>query len=86
MAFNNVTVGEKSSLYGDSNQRPQADWARAVTTELLRPDKLTASHTPGIPMTLINNKISYHKKFVFLFTCTSSLTNYITELLPSRII
>lgn len=86
MAFNNVTVGEKSSLYGDSNQRPQADWARAVTTELLRPDKLTTSHTPGIPMTLINNKISYHKKFVFLFTCTSSLTNYITELLPSRII
>lgn len=52
MAFNNVTVGEKSSHNGDPKQRPPADWDRAVTTELPKPDKLTASHTPGIPMTL----------------------------------
>lgn len=52
MVLSNVTVGEKSSLNGDSNQMPQADCARVLTTELLRPDKLTASHTPVIPMTL----------------------------------
>lgn len=56
MVLSNVKVGEKSSLNGDSNQRPSVDCARALTTELLRPDKLTASHTSVIPMTLIITK------------------------------
>ena len=43
----NFTDGEKSSLNHDSNPGPLAYRASALLTELLRPDILTDSHTPG---------------------------------------
>ena len=51
----NVTGGEKSSLNRDSNPGPLAYRASALPTELLRPDILTDSHTPGYSVTLIHN-------------------------------
>lgn len=41
----NVKGGEKSSLNCDLNPGPLAYYASALTTELLRPDSLTDSHT-----------------------------------------
>ena len=46
----NVTGGEKSCLNRDSNPGPLMYHASALPTELLRPDILTYSHTPGYPM------------------------------------
>ena len=44
-------TAEKSSLNRDSNPGPLAYRASALPTELLRPDILTDSHTPGYPVT-----------------------------------
>ena len=51
--YHHVTGGEKSSLNRDSNPGPLAYRASALPTELLRPDILTDSHTPGYPVTII---------------------------------
>lgn len=48
-----VTGGEKSSLNQDSNPGPLAYPAKALSTELLRPDILTDSHTPVNPVTIV---------------------------------
>ena len=48
-----VAGGVKSSLNRDSNPGPLAYRASALPTELLRPDILTDSHTPGYPVTYI---------------------------------
>ena len=46
-----MSGGEKSSLKQDLNPGPVAYHASTLTTELLRLDILTDSHTPGYPMT-----------------------------------
>ena len=46
-----IAGGEKSNLSRDSNPGPLAYRASALPTELLRPDILTDSHTPGYPVT-----------------------------------
>lgn len=47
----NVRVAEKLSLNRNLNPRHLEYYASALTTELLRPDTLTVSHTPVNPVT-----------------------------------
>nr|XP_034322691.1 uncharacterized protein LOC105323939 [Crassostrea gigas] len=70
-----VTGGEKSSLNQDSNPGPLAYCAKALSTELLRPDILTDSHTPVNPcdMKLIGVSGNQRRPGIGDFTCDMKL-------------